>query len=312
MSYRFDLRTLQIFVRIVQVGGVTRAAELENIAPSAVSKRVAELEQSLGVELLRRLPRKVEPTAAGTILYRYATDILHSLSRLSDELSHHASGARGSVRMAVNKSAIAQFLPQDLYRFERRHPGVEITLEEKLSKDVLHAVRDGSVDIGIFVEGSGSSEQLEVLPYRRDRLAVFVPRTHPLADQGRVRFEALLEFDLIGVEPASALELLVERHGLELGKTIKVKYRVNSFDGVCRMAAAGLGVAIGPPGMVSLSVEHDLIEVELDEPWAARRLSLVCRRVAELSAPAHLLLEHMMPVASDTAAHQLAPSANAV
>jgi DNA-binding transcriptional LysR family regulator len=83
----------------------------------------------------------------------------------------------------------------------------------------------------------------------------------------------------------------------ESGKPMKVKYRVLSFETVCRMAAAGLGVTLGPAGMVSLSSAHDLAEIELDEPWALRRPAIACRRYEELSAPARVLLEHLMPSA---------------
>ena len=77
------------------------------------------------------------------------------------------------------------------------------------------------------------------------------------------------------------------------GRGMDLAYEVNSFDAVCRMVAAGLGVAIGPDGMLHAMVPNNLVELPLDEPWAMRRIKLCVRDRAALSAPARLMFEHL-------------------
>jgi DNA-binding transcriptional LysR family regulator len=299
MNLRFDLRTLQIFIAVVELESITRAAERHNIAASAVSKRVADLEEALAVPLLTRLPRGVEPTAAGAALLVHAKAILNSVERLVGELGDYAGGAKGLVRLLVNKSAIVQFLPEDLRSFANRYPDIRIDLEEENSATILKGVADGSADLGVFTVGAGFPDDLQTFPYRRDRLVVLVPREHVLADRPTLRFADLMRHDLIGLHAISAWNVLMTRAAEEAGGVLKIRYRVTSFDAVCRMVAAGLGIALVPRGVVTTMDAQQMYAVPLDEPWSERELHIAVRAPDLLSSAARLLLEHLVRSATD-------------
>jgi DNA-binding transcriptional LysR family regulator len=299
MNLRFDLRTLQIFIAVVELESITRAAERHNIAASAVSKRVADLEEALAVPLLTRLPRGVEPTAAGAALLVHAKAILNSVERLVGELGDYAGGAKGLVRLLVNKSAIVQFLPEDLRSFANRYPDIRIDLEEENSATILKGVADGSAELGVFTVGAGFPDDLQTFPYRRDRLVVLVPREHVLADRPTLRFADLMRHDLIGLHAISAWNVLMTRAAEEAGGVLKIRYRVTSFDAVCRMVAAGLGIALVPRGVVTTMDAQQMYAVPLDEPWSERELHIAVRAPDLLSSAARLLLEHLVRSATD-------------
>ncbi|MDE2618284.1 MAG: LysR family transcriptional regulator, partial [Burkholderiales bacterium] len=111
---RMDLTSLQLFVAVCELGSIGRAAEREFIAASAISKRLADLETTLGTPLLYRHTRGVDLTPAGESLLHHARSVLYSLEKMQGELSEYVDGVRGHVRVHASISAIVQFLPEDL------------------------------------------------------------------------------------------------------------------------------------------------------------------------------------------------------
>lgn len=294
MNLRFDLRTLQIFVSVVELRSVTRAAERQNIAPSAVSKRISDLELALNAPLLLRQPRGVEATSAGRALYQHAVTVLGSVDRLVGELADYANGAKGHVRLLVNKSSIVQFLPEDLHSFGLRYPEVKVDLEEDNSPGILKGVADGRADIGVFTHGAADGTDLELIDYRRDRLVVIVPRGHPLEARECVTFAEALTYELIGMLAITAWNALLTSGAERTGATLSVRYRVTSFDALCRMVSAGLGIAVAPAGLLRAIPDPDLRAIRLDEDWVDRRLMVAVRASKLLSAPARMLLDHLV------------------
>jgi DNA-binding transcriptional LysR family regulator len=180
-----DLRTLQLFVAVVEEQTVAKAAKREHIAASAVSKRIADLEKEVKVDLFRRHRTGLEPTPAGHALLHHARMLMRNLAQLETELGDYEHELRGSIRIFANISGMVQYLPDDLSRFLTQHPLVRVDLEEAISPLIVRAVADGVAEIGIF-GGSIPARGLTVLPYRQDRLVVVVSPRHPLRKQPSV------------------------------------------------------------------------------------------------------------------------------
>ena len=188
---RVDLTSLQLFVAVCELGSISRAAEREFIAASAVSKRLSDLEAALETPLLHRHTRGVNLTPAGESLLHHARSVLFGLEKMQAELSEYADGVRGHVRIHASISAVVQFLPEDLGSFIRQHGEVKIDLEEHLSSEVARAVQEGAADLGVCNTGSVGRTalgELQSLPYRQDQLVLVVPRGHALDGQGPVPF----------------------------------------------------------------------------------------------------------------------------
>ncbi|SRR6266567_7387289 len=183
---QFDLDTLRLFLAVAEERNIARAADREHIAASAVSKRIQELERGLAIPLFRRGSRGVRLTAAGEALVHHARSVFAILDRMRGEISEHEKGTVGYVRVAANASAIVEFLADDLPAFLAGHPGIRIDLEQDFSLNIVRAVRDGVVDIGVF-GAAVPTGGLKLLPYRSDRLVVLAPARHPLAKQRSVR-----------------------------------------------------------------------------------------------------------------------------
>lgn len=292
---RIDLTSLQLFVAVGETGSIGRAAEREYIAASAVSKRLSDLEATLGAPLLTRHARGVGLTPAGESLLHHARSMLYSLEKMQGELSEYADGVRGHVRVHANISAIVQFLPEDLGAFARAHAAIKIDLEEHLSSEVLRAVQEGAADLGLCHVGTGAGA-LQTLPYRCDRLALIVPVGHALASSAAVDFGAALEFDHVGLHTNSSIYLAMHEAAQRAGRTVKLRIHVTGLDAMCRMIDNGLGIGVMPERAFELmrgGVGQRLVSVALNDAWAARELRLVARDFSTLPVAARTLVQHL-------------------
>ncbi|MET0541073.1 MAG: LysR family transcriptional regulator, partial [Variovorax sp.] len=138
--HRLDLVSLSLFSLVARARSPSQGAELADLAVGAARKRISDLEASVGAPLLERHSRGVTLTVAGQALERHARRILRNVDELTAELSDHASGIVGVVRLWANTSAITQFLPRDIAAFVTANPGIRIELEEENSTDVVLAV----------------------------------------------------------------------------------------------------------------------------------------------------------------------------
>lgn len=292
---RLDLTTLQLFVAVCERGSIGKAAEHEFMAPSAVSKRLSDLEATVGTPLFLRHARGVTPTPAGQSLLHHARSVLFSLDKMQGELSEYAQGVRGHVRVHANISAIVQFLPEDLGNFVRTHDAIKIDLEEHLSTEVLRAVQEGAADLGICHVGvSGAGTDLQTLPYRQDQLVLIVPQGHPLAERASMAFADSLDLDHVGLHANSSIHLAMSEAANRVGRGIRLRIRVTGLDAMCRMIHNGLGVGLMPRRAFELM--HgvgDLTAIALNDDWAQRRIDLVARDFSSLPVSARLLVEHL-------------------
>lgn len=288
-----DPLSLKLFITIVEEGTIAGAAERGHIAASAVSKRMSELEESLGTRLLRRTNKGVVPTDAGITLLQLARGVLHDMNNLYVQISEYSSGVRGHVRLSANISAINQFLPTELRSFTDLHPGIHVHLEADISETIMTSVAEGIADVGIVTMAT-YHQDLEFHPYHSDQLIVITPKEHPLAQKKSVTFSETLDFDLVGITVGSALHNQILRAAQELGKTPKLRIQVNSFDALCLMVEAGLGIGIAPKGAAKPYFKGLRIRpVALDEPWAHRELKICVRSYDALPAAAKLLVDHL-------------------
>jgi DNA-binding transcriptional LysR family regulator len=304
MTAKIDLLTLQLFVAIVEEQSIAKAAERKNIAASAVSRRISDIEELFQVELLHRHSKGIEPTPAGYALLEHARIILGNLAQLETELSGYQQGKRGHIRICANKSAIMESLAGELSSFLELHSLVRIDLEEDISPGIVQAVVENRADIGIF-GGNIPGQELEVLPYRSDRLVVLVAASHPLAGSNSLRFRDLVDHDVVSLEKGSSIDTLCTKAAAGLGKHLKLRIRVSGFDALFRLVEAGMGLGVVP--LEIIRDRHGLekfVVISLDEPWAQRQLVIGVRDYKSLPPVTRMLVEHLRTAPAETTGHE--------
>ncbi|HEY2021888.1 LysR family transcriptional regulator [Paraburkholderia sp.] len=291
---RFDLQSLKLFVAVCEHGSIARAAEAENIAPSALSKRMSQLEDMLKTALFVRSNKGLELTTAAAALLQHARVLLRDINQMESELLDHAEGLRGQIRLHASLSTIVQYIANDIRDFVALHPSLRIDLQESLSPAVVRAVAENTADIGVF-GGTTLNPGLQVFPYHSDRLVVIMPPDHPLSRAEKVKFSEVARYPLVGPQAGSYLNSLVLRAAADLDYPLKLSIRVNGFEPVRSMVEARLGVGLVPEHHARRYVSSaPLVAVQLDEAWAERHWKICVREAESLPATVQLFLKHLL------------------
>ncbi|MET0326199.1 MAG: LysR family transcriptional regulator [Ilumatobacteraceae bacterium] len=285
---------LDLFVTVLDVGSLSRAAAVHHISQPAASGRLRGLERRLGVQLLDRRSSGSTPTAEGLAVAVWARDVLVALGVLMDGVDALHTGT-DRLRVIASYTIAEHLLPRWLSVFHRANPNVGTELRVANSATVADALRAGTADVG-FVEGPQQLGDLNTLDVAVDELVIVAAPDHPWSRRRRpLSMRSLAAAALVVRESGSGtretLDLVFGRHGLrgappalELGSTVAVKSAV----------LAGVGPAV----LSRLAVEAELadgrlVAVDLEGEPMVRTLRAVWSRAAVPSAGALALLRQL-------------------
>jgi DNA-binding transcriptional LysR family regulator len=238
--------------------------------------------------LVRAIADAVTAAAAG--LNRYPD---RDAVGLREDLAAYAGGIAGQIMVLSNTNALTVFLPEALSSFLAAHPNVSIDLEERLSDEIVGLIAEGVADLGI-VAGTVDARALETYPFRRDRFVLVVARDHPLAKRSKIAFEDVLEHDFVGLDRASALQRFLASKAMRIGRPLRLRVQLRSFDAVCRLVECKVGIGIVPEttaGRVAKTMA--IAVVPLTDAWAVRELTICVRSMDDLPLYARQLVEHL-------------------
>lgn len=281
MSDTLDLQTLRVVLAVADCGSISAGSQRADLALGAASARIAALESALGVALFARGPRGVRLTPAGHAFVQRARLLLADADRLAADMRDRAAGLQGSLRVLANASAMLEWLPERLAQFGRSHPRIHVELEERSSPDIPLPLLEGRADLGV-VDLLHPLQGLRFADLFHDTLVAVLPRGHALAgagaDAGPLRFEQLLGEAFVSLTDGNAISGRLSAAALELGRPLRIRLQMRSFDAVCRMVAAGLGVGVLPVQAIAPQLGAlPIVGVPLADRWARRTHRLVTR-----------------------------------
>ena len=294
-----DLTSLRLFVAVCETRNIARAAEQQAIVCSAISKRLAALEDTVGTPLLVRRRHGVAPTPAGETLLEHARALLARAAQIERDMAGYAAGVRGHVRVLATQSAIAESLADDVAAFLKApgHQHIRIDMEEAVSTQVLRAVREGSASLGICWDAA-DLRGLHHWPWRGDRLAVVMPPGHALARRKRLALADTLPYEQVSLPPESAVQVMLQRAAALAGQPIRYRVVAATFDAALRVVRSRLAIAILPAELSAPYAEaFELRVTPLTDAWAQRRFAIACRDPEALTPAARLLVEHLVAAA---------------
>jgi len=292
---RLDLVTLRLFLAVVEEGGIAKAARREHLTGPAISRRLTELEEWLGVKLVERHARGIKPTSAGLALAVEARAVLGDVNRIHAKLSEYATGARGEIRIYSGASGLVGQLPEDLKQFVTENPLVKLQVKERHSPEVVRAVSEGMADIGIYAPSVSAPGELDVYPYQFIRLVLITSTTHPLAQRRAVGLAEAAAHDFIGLSADSALGLLLARVAAEQRIQLNPKLEVVGHEPMRRLVEAGIGIGILPDVCALPYARAMRLQcIPLSDSWARYALNMCTRPHETLSLSARRLLSHLI------------------
>ncbi|MGY0197303.1 LysR family transcriptional regulator [Leptothrix sp. BB-4] len=275
----YDLTDLRVFLAVARTSSVSRGAQRCHLAPSTASLRLKGLEEALGTPLFERRSRGVELTRAGLVMLEHAQRCVAQLDQMHADLQPYSQGLMGHVTCFANNNAISSHLPDDLARFFAAHPSVRVTLEERLSTDIVAAVAAGRADLGV-VAVEVNHPELESRAYREDELVLLAPLSSPLAGRRSASFTDCLGLPFISLQQGAALHTFLMNHAAALGGRLDVRVQVSGYRAVARLVASGAGLGIVPRTAIEQPDREQVAILRLEEDWAMRHLSVCMRRHA--------------------------------
>ena len=292
---RYNLITLDLFLCASKNKSLVKAAKEKNIVVSAVSKRILDLEKSVGVDLFYRKKSGVELTPAGLEMQKHCTKIFNSINIMDESIKEYSLVSSGIVRVTANLSSITQFLPDDLATFSKKFPKIKIKLKEKTSSEVISSVKESLSDIGIFSEHVENTERLRIIDYKNDTLVLVVPEYHPLVSKLTVKIKDFIEFEMVGLEKGSSLQAMIDKQVQKQNLKIKKKLETVSFEGIRGMVEAGLGIAVLPIGAIKPYLKSSKLKtINIDENWAERSIKIAIKNDDSIGKAGALLLNHLI------------------
>lgn len=289
-----DLRRLEVFARVAELGSFSRAAEALFLTQPTVSEHVRALEDDLGVQLLDRLGRGAVPTPAGQLLLGYARRIL-ALSREARQAIDQFQGRmRGDLIVGGSTIPGEYVLPALIGPFKAKYPDISITLLVGSSRQVSGWVEEGRVEIGV-VGAEPASRALQWRELMPDELVIIVPAAHPWAGRESVGLDEVHEEPLVVRERGSgsreALERALGEHGTDLA-AFRVVGEMGSTQAIKQAVRAGVGISIVSKRAVEDECRAKLLScVKVRDLRVARSFYLVTHRERTRSPLAQAFVE---------------------
>jgi DNA-binding transcriptional LysR family regulator len=270
------LDQLHTFLQVIELGSFSAAAERLHVSQPAVSLQVRQLERTLSVRLIERVGKRATPTAAGIELIKQARSIEEAVSSALDRMSTYARGTLGRVRIGTGATACIYLLPPALRDLRRRFPTLEITVTTGNTADVLKALDENTLDVGL-VTLPASGRMLEVTPVLKDSIVAIAA-----ADDGRlpkmVTPAALAKLPVILYEAGGNTRRIVDQWFARAGVSVTPVMDLGSVEAIKEMVGTGLGCAVLPGSAVRNTGERLPIVSRPLSPRLQRTLALVIRR----------------------------------
>ena len=263
-SLDFDLRQLEVFGKVVELGSVSRAAEAVRLTQSSVSERIATLERAIGAPLFDRVGRKMVPTATGRLLSEHARRHLALKEETRQALRQHLGMVSGSLMIGGSTIPGEYILPRLIAAFRAEHPAVTVSLRIMDSAQVAADVAAGLLELGA-VGALSSLKGLEHDKLWDDEMVLIAPPGHPWAGKRAIEPRQLLSEPFVLREAGSGTRAQMER---QLAQALKVRQveltvaaELGSSAAVKCAVAAGLGVSVISARAVAAEAQQGALAV---------------------------------------------------
>lgn len=285
-----ELRHLTYFVAVAERLNFSRAAEAMHVAQPAISQQVRALEKELGVQLFDRLGKRVALTEAGQAFLPHARRILAAVEAAENEVRERAALARGTIILGAPSTVSTHRLPEQLTRFKRQYPGLEVTLREAGTETLIKLIETGQVDLAIVVSDVLPAV-MDVAPYLDEHYVLAVSAKHALGKHRTVRLADLSAEAFILFPEGYKLREVTLSACRRAGFEPKVALDGGAMQSALEFVAAGLGVALVPE--LAWGGTKHIRKLRITDQDLRRALGVVWHKDHYLSPAARALREFL-------------------
>ncbi len=278
-----DLVLLRSFLAVAETGAVTEAAERIGITQPALSRRLQQLEDHLGVALLVRGRNGATLTEIGRLVRDEAQHIVSRYTRMQEMVSSHQRLEGGTVRIGGGATAVSFILPEAIAAFQASHPQVRFQMREAGSSEVADDVVAGRLELGV-VTLPVRDRELSITPLTNDQVVLVARRDHALVRRRRVRIVDLADQAFVAFEAGSALRQIIDGKLRDAGVEVNVVMELRSIPAILRMVLTTGNLAF--VSRLGMERQQDVVEVAVQGLRIERKLAVIARRGVALSPAA--------------------------
>ena len=285
-----DLTLLRSFLAVAETAAITEAAERIGVTQPALSRRIQQLEEHLGVELLVRGRKGARLTEIGRLVQSEAQGIVARYEQMREMVSSHQRLEGGTVRIGGGATAVSFILPEAIAAFQTAHPQVRFQMREAGSSEIADDVVAGRLELGV-VTLPVRDRELDVIPLATDRVVLIARHDHPLAGHRRVRIQDLADQAFVAFEAGSALRQIIDGKLRDAGVEVNVVMELRSIPAILRMVLTTGNLAF--VSRLGMEQQGDVVEVPVQALRIERRLAVIARRGAMLSPAARAFSQRL-------------------
>lgn len=289
------IETLKVFCDLVDTGSFSVAAAQNYVTQSAVSQQIRTLETRYGRKLVERAKRRVRPTPAGEIFYEISREIVSRHQDLEARLQAFSNIVAGTVRVATVHSVGLYEFSDELKRYVKAYPSVNVRLEYKKSSQIYEDVLAGTLDVGVIAYPH-KRPQIRLIPFREDQLVMICNPTHPLASHKTISVKKLEGQNFVGFEKDipthKAIDKVLQKHH------VRVNYvaEVDNIEVIKRIVEVGTGISIAPAPAVGPEIRaQSLVAIPFSDENFLRQLGIIHKEGRHFSPAAEKFIDTLTP-----------------
>lgn len=275
------------FIKTVEYGSFTKAAEILNYSQSGISRMINDLEKEWNVSLLERNRTGVKLTSDGMKILPIAQSVCNEFNRLQEQVDEINGLESGLIRIGTFSSVATHWLPNIIKEFQKDYPNIDYELLLGDYTEIEEWIKTGRVDLGFL--RLPTTEEFETVFLEEDKLLVVLPENHPLAECDKFPVKALCDYPFMLLEKGAKAEIseIFERNSI----TPNVHFTTWDDYAVMSMVEGGLGIAILPQ-LILRRIPYKIVAKELDVP-AYRKIGIAYREKAKLPLAVKKFIDYL-------------------
>lgn len=281
-----DISSLDAFIAVARHNSFSQAAQQLHLTQPAVSKRVAALEQELGIELFHRVARQVSLTEAGRALLVKASELVDLADDMKRYAANLSSDISGTLSIAIAHHIGLHRMPPILQQFSQRYSQVALDIHFEDSDQAMQKVEQGEIEFAVITLPNQLSDKLSMEAVWCDPLEIVVGLQHALAQQPTVSIEQLREYPCVIPEQFTETYRIINQAVALADEPLQVQLMSNNLESLKMLVGAGIGWSALPKTLLDDSLHALPLSLDLE-----RQLGMVFHKKRSLSNAAQALVD---------------------
>lgn len=270
-----ELRQIQYFIEVAKREHVTEAADALNVAQSAVSRQIFNLEAELGVDLFIRKGRNIKLTAIGRVFLEHMEQALNTIDDARQIVSEYTDPEKGTIQIGFPSSVATYILPTAISAFRKEYPQVKFSLNQNSYHGLAEAVSRGDVNIALLGPVPKETPELKSTILFTESMVALLPNNHRFAKVSSLALNDLKDESFILFPEGYILRDLIVSHCKRVGFSPKVSFEVEDIDSTKGLVSAGLGVSLIPEITLVDNIPRATVMIPIKEPKVTRTVGMI-------------------------------------